>query len=525
MNQHGIHLPDNGDGTFTNPVRPDAHWSDPSLLPWGDAWYCSVSGADACPIGQILRSYDLVNWEVVSSLSRFWPEGLPRVMAWSSRISRCGDKVRAMGHITHEHVVVFEADSPEGPWRRIEHRFKDMAWQWAPTLYTEDDGSLWLYANNWIQRVTPDGLELVGERFVTVTGHNPENAYLVKRDGWYWWFQSLNNCDWMGVGTDAAKLAVWRSRTLTGPFEGPVDLICGNNRWQCPNSASLTQAPDGRWWIAYNTFDSLRMVMCRQMHLDPLDWEPGQWPTVNGGSGPGTTHPKPVAIPGTTALPQPNDGFDGPGLAGVTSGALGSKWLFRDERPNAWSLDANPGWLRLNTLYPSIERQDVANFLGQRPLGGYYTATVKLRFRPNSIFQQAGLMVREPCSGNGVAIGVQCPWFSKDRYALQIKTWFGHQGKLMQERELVATLSGDGAPQDLWLRIEMHGFAGRCLFSTDGTTWTRASTAWGWDWMMEFNWNRYWATFMPGVFAGSTFDTPKPGHADFDDFTIVVHDR
>ena len=28
----GVHIADNGDGTFTNPVMPNAHWSDPAVL-------------------------------------------------------------------------------------------------------------------------------------------------------------------------------------------------------------------------------------------------------------------------------------------------------------------------------------------------------------------------------------------------------------------------------------------------------------------------------------------------------------
>ena len=28
----GVHFPDNGDGTYSNPVMPNAHWSDPSVL-------------------------------------------------------------------------------------------------------------------------------------------------------------------------------------------------------------------------------------------------------------------------------------------------------------------------------------------------------------------------------------------------------------------------------------------------------------------------------------------------------------
>src|SRR4051794_22459246 len=56
--------PDNGDGTFTNPLFYD-EFSDPDLIRVGDWFYLTGTTMHAMPALPILRSKDLVNWEFV----------------------------------------------------------------------------------------------------------------------------------------------------------------------------------------------------------------------------------------------------------------------------------------------------------------------------------------------------------------------------------------------------------------------------------------------------------------------------
>ena len=66
----GIHYPDNGDGTYSNPVMPSGHWSDPSIVRVENSYYVVVSSIETTPQLQILHSTDLVNWDVVGSVLR-----------------------------------------------------------------------------------------------------------------------------------------------------------------------------------------------------------------------------------------------------------------------------------------------------------------------------------------------------------------------------------------------------------------------------------------------------------------------
>ena len=57
--------PDNGDGTFTNPLFYD-EFSDPDLIRVGNYFYLTGTTMHAMPGLPILRSKDLVNWEFVA---------------------------------------------------------------------------------------------------------------------------------------------------------------------------------------------------------------------------------------------------------------------------------------------------------------------------------------------------------------------------------------------------------------------------------------------------------------------------
>ncbi|MDE7089835.1 MAG: family 43 glycosylhydrolase, partial [Prevotella sp.] len=59
--------PDNGDGTYTNPVI-NADYSDPDVCvgPSGEDYYLTASSFQCIPGLPILHSRDLVNWEIIN---------------------------------------------------------------------------------------------------------------------------------------------------------------------------------------------------------------------------------------------------------------------------------------------------------------------------------------------------------------------------------------------------------------------------------------------------------------------------
>lgn len=59
-----VQNPDNGDGTYTNPVI-NADYSDPDVICVGDDYYLTASSFNCIPGLPILHSKDLVNWQII----------------------------------------------------------------------------------------------------------------------------------------------------------------------------------------------------------------------------------------------------------------------------------------------------------------------------------------------------------------------------------------------------------------------------------------------------------------------------
>jgi len=507
----GFHVSDNGDGTFSNPVMPNAHWSDVCILRVGDEFFCATSGCDAVPLIAVLRSRDLVNWDVAGSVLADWPKGLPPAQCWSGRISHVNGKFRLTTHITGQHFIVLEALRPEGPWTLVPHRFTDMNKQWSANIFTDKDGSHYMIAANWIQKTSPDALSFVGKRKEVVFGPVIENPSLIRKGNYYYWFESINGRTKLGNQPDSGKLVAWRSKDPMGPYEPcPHDFIRANNRFQVPNSGTAVEGPDGNWWFAYNTCDMLRLNMCRQLHLDPISWDEDGWPVVNNGAGPGLTHRKPIDGFGPSWIPDLNDEFDQNGLEGLTSGILGRKWLKRSLARESWSV--SDGWLRMMTAFPSITNLVAPNFVFQRPTAAHYQVSTRLRFFPTGGQQQAGLTVRETTTGMGLAIGLEPQSSALDGILLTV--WHNTQGTLTP----VATMKYE--PKEVCLRIDMKGQIAQAYFRVDGRSWEPLGPAY------YFTWNsRYFATFYPGLFAGQNIPNPTPGCAEFDYFHYTPEDR
>jgi beta-xylosidase len=69
-----VWIPDNRDGTYTNPVI-FADYSDPDVIRVGDDFYMTASSFNCSPRLPILHSRDLVNWKIIGhALQRQVPE-------------------------------------------------------------------------------------------------------------------------------------------------------------------------------------------------------------------------------------------------------------------------------------------------------------------------------------------------------------------------------------------------------------------------------------------------------------------
>lgn len=64
----GIWVPDNGNGTYRNPILY-ADYSDPDVVRFGNGFYLTASSFNCTPGLPLLYSRDLVNWTIVNHIS------------------------------------------------------------------------------------------------------------------------------------------------------------------------------------------------------------------------------------------------------------------------------------------------------------------------------------------------------------------------------------------------------------------------------------------------------------------------
>lgn len=501
----GAHYADNGDGTFNNPVMSNAHWSDPAALRHGSDYYVVTSSIETTPSLQILHSTDLVNFAVIGSVSRHWfshtVEGTPlqKRQCWSPRLMFINGAFRVMWHQSG-HFMVAEAQNPAGPWSLIRHNLTGMAKptpQWAATTYVDDsDGKTYIFAFNWIRETDSAALNWVGPQHIVADMHAVgvglmENPSLMKRGEWFYWHESVNGTVTWGLAPDPnagpassnkGALAVWRSKTITGPWEGPRDLIKSNVESACVNTGTVVLGPDNQtWYYLYDAIVPSRWNMQRQMYVDRISFGSDGWPLPRT---PGRRNRHPVggiSMPAADRWhPDLNDEFNSSLLEGVSPGAgpLGSKWLFKQENESLWSLQE--GQLVLKTgAQPGIESPAPANMLLQRPTAAYYRIETKLIWAAGGDGNEssscgnpgasAGLIVRELNSGQGLAVGLTC---NTTTGSLHVAAW---QNTLHLLHSLPLPFSaadgasdGAGASREILLRIDVELVLVQVWFSLNG---------------------------------------------------------
>jgi beta-xylosidase len=351
---------DLGDGRYRNPVL-HADYSDPDAIRVGDTTYfmTSSSSFNSTPGLPLLTSKDMVNWRLVG-------HALPNLVpAERFATARHGEGVWAPCLRFHDGkfwifypdpdlgIFVVTAERFDGPWTAPALLLPGKGII-DPTPLWDDDGRAYLL-HGWaksragfnnrltLRAMTPDATRLLDTQGRTlidgdrIAGYKTlEGPKFYKANGYYYVFAPAG-------GVEEGWQAVFRARSLDGPFEVRTVLEQGNSPVNGPHQGAWVRAQDGRDWFLH--FQD-RKAYGRVVHLQPMRWADG-WPLIGeDGPRPGTgqpvmTHAKPVAG-APIAAPPTSDEFDGP--------ALGLQWQWNANHDSRWySLKEQPGALRLHT--------------------------------------------------------------------------------------------------------------------------------------------------------------------------------
>ena len=282
--------PDNGDGTYTNPVI-NADYSDPDVCVGasGKDYYLTASSFQCIPGLPILHSRDLVNWTIIGyALQRLEPAEVFDKPAhgkgvWAPSIRYHNGWYYIYWGDPDYGVFMVRTQNPAGRWEDPVCVIAGKGMIDTTPLW-DDDGRCYL-VNGWagsraefksvlsVRELSADGTRAISQPVIVFDGnnehHTAEGPKFYKRDGWYWIL-----CPAGGV-KDGWQLAM-RSRNVYGPYEAKVVMAQGSTTVNGPHQGGWVHTAQGEDWFLHfqDKYEYGRVV-----HLQPVTWRDG-WPVI-----------------------------------------------------------------------------------------------------------------------------------------------------------------------------------------------------------------------------------------------------
>ncbi|MCK7554782.1 glycoside hydrolase 43 family protein [Chitinophaga sedimenti] len=507
--------PDNGDGTFKNPVI-NADYSDPDAVRVGSDFYLVSSSFNMAPGLPILHSKDLVNWTLIG-------HALPRQIPFDhfSKVQH-GNGVWAPAIRYHKQefyiyypdpdfgIYMTKAASIKGPWSDPV-LVAGGSGLIDPCPFWDEDGKAYLahaYAGSRagiksivvLKRMNIEGTKVLDAGTIVFDGHDQdptlEGPKMYKRNGYYYIPAPAG-----GVAT-GWQLAL-RSKNIYGPYERKVVMDQGSSRVNGPHQGAWVNTAGGEDWFLHFRDKG---AYGRVVHLQPMKWR-NDWPVIGedaDGDGKGTPvsiYKKPTTGPAQPRVnPVESDEFDTvqPGL----------QWQWQANPMAYWAhTNVSAGTMRLFAVrVPDSTHNywDVPNLLLQKFPADEFTATTKLTFKPRLQGDRAGLIV----------MGMD---YAQLSLVYRDSIIYLEQGVCKQadkgKKEALTSL-GTATGKDAWLRVKvMPGAKCKFSYSYNGNDYT--------DIPGEFTAREgRWVGAKVGLFATGVQQSNDAGWADVDWFRI-----
>lgn len=545
---------DNGDGTFTNPVL----WTDlpdPDVTQVGDTLYMVSTSMHLLPGVTILKSLDLVNWDIATNVVPQFDDDPFFNMQGGNRYGK-GQWATALRYWNGEFHVLFTSNtngcfiysSPtmqgawrktvlyDGPYHPILDRQETLKEQntgdgfyhhilYDPGFLVDNDGRIYVVHGNSINYITeidPVACQAKTKAREIYRAHREglEGNRLYHIGNYYYIICTYG-------GSHSGNVTCLRSHTLEGPWEEREVFRCGARQ---PEShllqACLIPLKSGETWAM--TFLDMG-VLGRIPHLVPVHWIDG-WPVFGGWDNGNITLTKPnVDVKGEPMQFPTSDDF--------SSKTLGLQWQF-NHNPD-WShisLTERPGYLRLHSQLAcqSLSKKDAEshlvtdsnpvsratievsneapflmarNTITQRLFGPQSQATAKVDASGLRTSDSAGLALLN------IPYGTLTISRNKNGFCLSQT-----EGDNLQESQNECIILTKAQTSNLWLRTETEASSGLAHFSysLDGTTFKPL----GKTFKMNYS-GSYFVGNRLAIFCYST-KSKDGGFLDIDEFNVNV---
>jgi xylan 1,4-beta-xylosidase len=512
---------DNGNGTYSNPLFYE-EFEDPDVIRVGDGYYLAGTTMHMNPAVQLMRSKDLVNWELAGyCMDRldlgpaFRLEGgnIYGRGIWAPCIRYRNGMFYVFTNVNGVGLQVFRSKSIYGPWQR-----NQLPGRHDLSVLFDDDGKVYIISGNRspypIEELAPDLKSFVPGVRHQLDAHMGEGHHLYKINGKYYDISAIPGAttDQMVACADSIDGPWAVERMVQGESLGittvaPVRATV-RDRGLTLHQGGMVDTPSGEWWsvIMSDHGSAGRMVA-----LVPITWDngfpliglpgnlrkaPNTWIKPNTGY---TQDPKPAFIH--------DDNFD--------SGKLNPEWQWNHVPDDSkWSLTEKPGVLRLHSL-PANDFYGARNSICQRPPAPESIMTVELDTSGMIAGDTAGLaLLSSPYAWIGVvksAESMTLQMYNSPR----INRGFGRREATPAPAN-PPTISRDTPPKHLWLRVHCNFDTDEAIFSwsADGKIFTPLGN--------PFTMTFQLITFQgvrPSLFNYNTSGRPG-GYADFDNYRV-----
>lgn len=404
---NGLWTPDNGDGTYTNPVI-FADYSDPEAIRVGDTYYLTASSFNYTPGLPILTSHDLVNWKLVNY-------AIDNIEEERYYIPRNSEGVWAPAMRYHDGMLYIYYGMPDEGIYVV--RTKDPLGKWEKPVcvlpgkglidscpFWDEDGKAYIihgYAKSRIGfksilgifEMSPDGLKAITEDHFIFDGNDPahpavtiEGPKVYKRNGYYYIFAPAG-------GVKEGWQVALRSKNIYGPYEIKTVMHQGNTVINGPHQGAWIDTEDGDDYFLH--FQD-RGLYGRIMHVQPMTWV-NDWPVI--GVNPDEDNcGEPVIVakkPATriqdeiTSLDASDDFIGGKySLIWQWLGNHKDEYCSKTDKDNGLRLYAlNPSGDQISTIWRS------SNVLTQKLVCPYFETDIKFNYKGLVIGDRAGCVM------------------------------------------------------------------------------------------------------------------------------------
>lgn len=522
---------DDGNGNYTNPVI-FADVPDIDIIRVDDAFYMVSTTMHLSPGCPVMRSYDLVNWEIVNyvfdtledrdNLALRNGENNYGKGQWATTL-RYNDGVYYAGFTsfsTGKTYIYHTDDIENGKWDRFvyDECFHDMS------LLFDDDGRVYLVYGGgqiWcvelekdLSAVKPGTKRKLIDDAGLVKGCLAEGSHVYKMNGYYYIFIIT----W--PPHRRRTQLCYRSETLDGEWEMKV-IIDDNIGFRNDGVAQggIVDDKDGNWYCF--VFQDHGAVG-RTPVLSTMTWEDG-WPVVGvDGKVPRTAkipvagHEKKGIVTSdefiNSQIVRPYHNFaDTPEEAGendYNGSNLALEWQWNHNPDNRlWSLTEREGYLRLRTVNVCDTVADARNTISQRTFGPECGGYIKLDVSEMKDGDTAGLAAFAEKYGY-VAVKIE----DGKKYIVTVR--YNDNDDVEQEFE---TERVEITENEVYLRVDCDykNATDKAYFyySLDGENWTKIGNT--------LKMNYYGLHFMGYRYAIFNFPTKQSGgYVDVDYFRV-----